>query len=255
MSTKTSINEQELEKFDLLSKQWWQEDGEFKILHTINPIRLSYIIEKIKSHFNISDDTSSNLELDILDVGCGGGLVSSRLCQNLQNMQIPNFAITGIDALRSNIEIATSYAKAQNLPIQYLQSTAEELVASNYPPADVVLCLEVIEHVENVPDFIQNLSLLVKPNGMIIISTINRTYKAYILAILMAECVLGWIKRGTHDYNKFLKPSEIYAMFKNNNIELKELKGLSFNIINNNWQLDDNIDINYFAYLKPIKIL
>ncbi|KAJ6644949.1 Glutamate--tRNA ligase 2, partial [Pseudolycoriella hygida] len=241
MSSKSSINNLELEKFDQLSNQWWQKDGEFKILHQINPIRLSYIVKMIKSHFQIDQSEHSNITLKILDVGCGGGLVSSGLCRDMQN--ISNVNITGIDALQNNINIATKYAQEQNLPIKYFKTTIEEEVVKQQYNYDVILCLEVIEHVDNVENFIYNLSNLIKPGGMIIISTINRTIKAYMLAIIMAEYCLGWIKKSTHSYNKFLRPSEIYGMFNKFNIELKELKGLTYNIIDNDWQLSN--DINY----------
>ncbi|WP_341751892.1 MULTISPECIES: bifunctional 2-polyprenyl-6-hydroxyphenol methylase/3-demethylubiquinol 3-O-methyltransferase UbiG [unclassified Candidatus Tisiphia] len=246
MSTKSSINQIELEKFSKISSGWWQEDGEFKILHQINPIRLGYIIDKIKDHFNIDDDVVLSSKLDILDVGCGGGLITSALCKL-------NGTVTGIDALQSNIDIAMKHAEEENLNIQYLKSTAEELVYSNSKQYDVVLCLEVMEHIDNPSDFVKNLANLVKPNGMIIISTINRTVKAYMLAILMAEYLLNWIPKKTHDHSKFLKPSEIYSMFSKNNIELKELKGLTYNIVNRSWQLSDDIEVNYFAYLtRPL---
>ncbi|WP_341750704.1 bifunctional 2-polyprenyl-6-hydroxyphenol methylase/3-demethylubiquinol 3-O-methyltransferase UbiG [Candidatus Tisiphia endosymbiont of Sialis lutaria] len=247
MSTKSSINQIELEKFSKISNQWWQEDGEFKILHKINPIRIGYIVDKIKEHFNVQDDLLPCSNLEILDVGCGGGLITSPLCKL-------NGIVTGIDALQSNIDIAVQHASEQNLNIQYLKSTVEELVYSDdlnkkQYKYDVVLCLEVIEHIDNPGDFIKNLASLVKPNGMIIISTINRTVKSYMLAILMAEYLLNWVPKNTHDHSKFLKPSEIYSMFNDNNIGLKELKGLTYNIVNGCWQLSDDIDVNYFAYL------
>lgn len=244
MSTKSSINEIELQKFNKISDQWWQKDGEFKMLHQINPIRINYILDKIRNHFKDNDNN-----LQILDVGCGGGLITSELYNQTQNLN--NFTIIGIDAIQNNIDIATEYAKQQNLNINYYKSTAEELIESSDKKYDVVLCLEVIEHVDNIEYFIKNLSNLVKPNGMIIISTINRTPKAYMLAIIMAEYILGWVGKGTHDYNKFVKPSEISSIFNKNNIELKELKGLTYNIINNDWQLSDDIEVNYFAYLTP----
>ncbi|WP_375326884.1 bifunctional 2-polyprenyl-6-hydroxyphenol methylase/3-demethylubiquinol 3-O-methyltransferase UbiG [Candidatus Tisiphia endosymbiont of Nemotelus uliginosus] len=246
MSSKTSINKLELEKFEPLATEWWDNEGEFKILHQINPIRLSYIMDTIRSHFNINEAEYPDLKLNILDVGCGGGLVSAGLVQYIKNV-----SITGIDALQSNIDIATIYAKEQNLSIKYLKSTVEELITDN-KQYEIVLCLEVIEHVDNIADFIQNLANLVKPNGMIIISTINRTLKAYMLAIIMAEYFLHWVTKGTHDYRKFLKPSEIYSMFYKNNIALKALKGLSYNLLNQEWQLSDNIEVNYFAYLTPL---
>ncbi|WP_341748595.1 bifunctional 2-polyprenyl-6-hydroxyphenol methylase/3-demethylubiquinol 3-O-methyltransferase UbiG [Candidatus Tisiphia endosymbiont of Sialis lutaria] len=244
MSTQSSINQTELEKFSKISNQWWQEDGKFKILHKINPIRVGYIIDKIKEHFNVQDDILPCSNLEILDVGCGGGLITSPLCKL-------NGIVTGIDALQSNIDIAVQYASEQSLNIQYLKSTVEELVYSDdlQYKYDVVLCLEVIEHIDNPGDFIKNLASLVKPNGMIIISTINRTVKSYMLAILMAEYLLNWVPKNTHDHSKFLKPSEIYSMFNDNNIGLKELKGLTYNIVNGRWQLSDDIDVNYFAYL------
>lgn len=249
MSSKTSINKLELEKFEPLAKEWWDKEGEFKILHQINPIRLSYIMDTIRSHFNINEVEYSALKLNILDVGCGGGLVSAGLAQYLHNLK--GSTITGIDALQSNIDIATTYAQEQNFSIKYLKSTVEELITDN-KQYEIVLCLEVIEHVDNIADFIKNLSNLVKPNGMIIISTINRTLKAYMLAIIMAEYFLHWVTKGTHDYHKFLKPSEIYSMFNKNNIALKALKGLSYNLLNQEWQLSDNIEVNYFAYLTPL---
>ena len=247
MSTKSSINQIELEKFSKISSQWWQKDGELKILHQINPIRIGYIIDKIKEHFNVQDDILPCSNLKILDVGCGGGLITSPLCKL-------NGIVTGIDALQSNIDIAVHYASEQSLNIQYLKSTVEELVYSDdlnkkQYKYDVVLCLEVIEHIDNPGDFIKNLASLVKPNGMIIISTINCTVKSYMLAILMAEYLLNWVPKNTHDHSKFLKPSEIYSMFNDNNIGLKELKGLTYNVVNGRWQLSDDIDVNYFAYL------
>lgn len=242
MSIESSVNKAELEKFRKISSQWWKDGGEFKMLHQINPIRFEYILEKMTNHFNISND-----KLSILDVGCGGGLITSRLCE-FSNQ------VTGIDAIQENIDVAVQYASEHNLDIIYHKSTIEEFVASSIKQYDVVLCLEVIEHVDNLSGFIKNLTSLVKPNGIVIISTINRTVKAYLLAIIMAEYVLNWVPKKTHDYSKFLKPSEISLMFKENNMELKELKGLTYNIANNSWELSNDIDVNYFAYLTKMQI-
>ncbi|MFY9590135.1 bifunctional 2-polyprenyl-6-hydroxyphenol methylase/3-demethylubiquinol 3-O-methyltransferase UbiG [Rickettsia endosymbiont of Halotydeus destructor] len=281
----SSIDKKELEKFAKISHEWWNEKGEFSILHQINPIRLDYIIDKITSHYDIKkspvqlnsesfrqdefkdepaertkvrehrralknslvssflNDAVSFSKLDILDVGCGGGLISVPLSKS-------GFNITAIDALEGNIKTANEYAKKNNLTINYLQSTIEELPTNKL--YDVIICLEVIEHIDNVPAFMLNLTKLVKPGGMAIISTINRTKKAYFLAIIAAEYILSWVPKNTHDYSKFLKPSEIYEILNPLAINIKELKGLVFDIAHNKWQLSDDIDVNYFMYLiKP----
>ncbi|AAU04077.1 bifunctional 2-polyprenyl-6-hydroxyphenol methylase/3-demethylubiquinol 3-O-methyltransferase UbiG [Rickettsia typhi] len=230
----SSINKKELKKFEKISHNWWNKDGEFGILHRINHIRIEYIIEKIKLHYN---DIS---KLQILDVGCGGGLIAAPLASQ-------GFNVTAIDALKSNIETATIYAQKNDLKINYLQTTIEEL--ENDKLYDVVICLEVIEHVENVQQFILNLVQHIKPNGIAIISTINRTKKAYLFGIIVAEYILGWVPKNTHDYSKFLKPSEIYEILTDTNIEIKELKGLVFNLARNEWKLSNDIDVNYFMYL------
>lgn len=231
----SSISKKELEKFEKISHSWWNKEGEFGILHRINPVRLDYIIEKIKSHYNDISD------LEVLDVGCGGGLIATALAKQ-------GFNVTAIDALQSNIDIAIDYAKKNDIKVNYLKSTIEELDSEKQ--YDVVICLEVIEHVENTRQFILNLVKRIKPKGIAIISTINRTKKAYLLGIIAAEYILGWVPKNTHDYNKFLKPSEIYEMLEESNIEIKELKGLVYDIANNEWHFSDDIDVNYFIYLK-----
>jgi 2-polyprenyl-6-hydroxyphenyl methylase / 3-demethylubiquinone-9 3-methyltransferase len=238
MHKNTSIDLNEMEKFNKTSSEWWDFNGEFKVLHKISPVRLSYITSKIKQHFSINEKSFSTI--NILDVGCGGGLITLPLAQIGANM-------TGIDANKGNIFAATSYAEKHNIKINYIHSTAEEL-ASKDIQYDVILCLEVIEHIANPHDFIKNLIKLTKAKGMLIISTINRNIKSYLLAIMMAEYVLKWTPAGTHDYRKFIKPSELYEMLNSNKAILKELKGLTFDVISQNWQLSTNIDVNYFAY-------
>ncbi|ABV75236.1 3-demethylubiquinone-9 3-methyltransferase [Rickettsia akari str. Hartford] len=231
----SSIDKKELAKFEKISHNWWNKDGEFGLLHRINPIRLEYIIEKITAHYN-----RHLSKLEILDVGCGGGLIAMPLAAQ-------GFNVTAIDALQSNIETASTYAKENNVKINYLQSTIEELESDKL--YDVVICIEVIEHVGNVQQFILNLVKHIKPNGMAIISTINRTKKAYALGIIVAEYILGWVPKNTHDYTKFLKPSEIYEMLTDTDIEIKELKGLVYDPAKNEWKLSDDIDVNYFMCL------
>lgn len=235
----SSINETELEKFRKISSQWWDRDGEFKILHQINPIRLLYITNKIKQHFNCLDISN----LNILDVGCGGGLIAQPLAKLGAN-------VTGIDALQPNIDIATQQASSHNLNLNYQKSTVEELALTKPELFDVILCLEVIEHIDNPADFIRNLTQLLKADGMIIISTINRTVKAYLLAIGVAEYVLNWVPKKTHNYSKFLKPSEISSIFSNNQMQLVDLRGLIFNLLTQSWMLTEDIEVNYFAYFR-----
>lgn len=238
MTDYSSIDPKELEKFQRIASQWWDKEGEFKILHKINPIRLSYITEKISQYLKSSN--RSLAAINILDVGCGGGLITVPLCKLGAN-------ITGIDAIAENIMVAQNYAAEHNLSINYLQSTVEKL-PKQHNQYDVVICLEVIEHVASPSDFVKNLASLVKPSGILIISTINRTIKSYLLAVLMAEYVLGWVPKQTHNYNKFLKPSELNSMLTSNQLTLKELQGLTFNLITQDWQLSNDIEVNYFAY-------
>lgn len=244
MTPNSSIDQNELKKFSPIAGSWWNLDGEWEMLHKINPIRLNYVTETIKQHFNIQSSQQPLNGLNILDVGCGGGLMTVPLHKLGAN-------IIGIDPIDDNIKIAKEYASAHGLTIDYLQSSVEELIKQPIK-YDVVVCLEVIEHVANPNEFVKNLSKLVKPKGALIISTINRNPKSYALAILMAEYVLGWVPKHTHDYNKFLKPSELNIMLRANDLKLKELKGLTFNLLTQIWQLSCDIDVNYFAYAEKI---
>jgi 2-polyprenyl-6-hydroxyphenyl methylase / 3-demethylubiquinone-9 3-methyltransferase len=242
MTDKSSIDTSELNKFNKTMEEWWDKKGEFHTLHEINPVRIEYISHKIKEHFQInttSDKPFSNL--DLIDIGSGGGLV----CVPMHKL---GANVTGLDANQSNTQAGNEYAQRHNLTINYINSTVEEHIKSQ-KQYDIVLCLEVIEHVANPELFIRNLSKLLKPGGMIIMSTINRTAKSYLLAIVMAEYVLGWVPKKTHDHSKFLKPSEISRILGESKLTLKELKGLSFNLLSSSWHLSEDIDVNYFAYI------
>lgn len=245
MTKNSSIDHSELNKFNKTSSEWWDKSGEFKILHKINPIRLAYITDKIIDHFNIPKLPKSLKkplkDLNIIDIGCGGGLITIPICKLGAN-------VTAIDANEHNIEASSQHAKKDNLKINFVNITVEEYIA-NYPSSlyDAVLCLEVIEHVANQETFIQNLLKLLKPNGILIISTINRTIKSYAQAIIAAEYILKWVAMRTHNHSKFLKPSELHQIISKNNFCLKDLTGLKFNCLTNNWYLSDDIDVNYFA--------
>jgi 2-polyprenyl-6-hydroxyphenyl methylase/3-demethylubiquinone-9 3-methyltransferase len=236
--TKSSIDKLELAKFEKLSSRWWDKDGEFKILHEISPLRIKYILDKVHSHF------SSIKDLKFLDIGCGGGIVTA----GLYKKGITN--ITGIDASSGNIKAASLYAKDHNLGIKYINTTAEELEGS----FDVILCLEVLEHVASPLDLMKDISRLTKSGGMVILSTINRNLKSYMLSIVVAEKLLGWVPNDTHDYSKYIIPSELNDICDQCGLQLQELKGLNLdiNILSKTigqWKLTDDIDVNYFATL------
>lgn len=240
MANRSSVNKNELDKFNKTSEEWWDRSGEFKVLHKINPIRIQYITDKILEWFS----PSALSEIKLIDIGCGGGLITVPL----SNLGIK---VTALDANKHNINAASKYAKDNSVSASFINSTVEDYVGDpkNQKTYDVVLCLEVIEHVDNLKEFIQNLTKLLKPKGIIILSTINRTLESYAQAILMAEYVLGWVKPGTHDYSKFIKPSELNSMLGQTDCHLQELTGLKFNPMANNWYLSDNISVNYFALI------
>ncbi len=245
MSDKPSIDKSELAKFSKTDREWWDKEGDFKLLHEINPIRVEYIYRQISKHFFIADKAKLPLsKFKLIDVGCGGGLVSTQMGKL-------GAKVTGLDANKHNIEAASNFAKQNKLDIEYINRTIEEHVKFR-KKYDIVLCLEVIEHVVNPEEFIKNVSKLVASSGMLIFSTINRTAKSYALAIIMAEYVLGWVPKKTHDYSKFVKPSEFIRMLRDVQMHLVEFKGLSMSIIEQKWYLSDDIDVNYFAVLsKP----
>jgi 2-polyprenyl-6-hydroxyphenyl methylase/3-demethylubiquinone-9 3-methyltransferase len=232
----SSIDQNELDKFNKTEEQWWDLNGEFKSLHEIHPVRMEYVFLVIKQHFK------SAKNLQVIDVGSGGGLVA-------EAMKKAGHKVTGLDANSHNVRAATEHAKRSGLKIDYKNITVEEHIKSG-KKYDVVLCLEVIEHVANPEIFVRNVSCLLEKGGVLIFSTINRTKKAYLLAILMAEYILRWVPQQTHDYSKFIKPSEFVRMLEGTGLKLEELKGLSYSPIGGEWHLSDDIDVNYFAVIK-----
>ncbi len=259
MIKKSSIDSNELNKFNRTCEQWWDKSGEFKILHEINPIRIKYINDKIAEHFHYKlDDNISTLlkNLDIMDVGCGGGLISIPI-------STLGAKVTAIDANAHNIEALSDYIKKNKLnkfSINPVNITVEEYII-NYPGKlyDVIICLEVIEHVANQQEFLQNLLKLLKPGAILILSTINRTMKSYTQAIIAAEYILQWVPINTHDHSKFIKPSELNNIIKQadqRDFYLKNLTGLKFSPMRNRWYLsEDDIDVNYFASIAEAKLL
>lgn len=244
MNNISSIDEEELKKFSKTNQEWWDLNGEFRTLHKINPVRIDYIKSIILKHFELPNTSIKPLKnIKLLDIGSGGGLI----CKPMYEFGAD---VTGIDANEYNTKAAMAYAKERNLDIKYINNTVENYILENNKKYDVILCLEVIEHVANPKEFVQNISKLLKHDGILIFSTINPTFKSFTQAIIIAEYILGWVPKNTHKYSKFIKPSELVSMLKNTPINLSELKGLKLSLPNEIWELSDDIDINYFAIFK-----
>lgn len=238
--TDTTINPDEIEKFAAMADEWWDPKGKFKPLHKFNPMRLGYVRDKVISHF--SKDGTLRRPLDgirILDIGCGGGLLSEPLTRLGATM-------VGIDAGEKNIRIAELHAKQSGLEIDYRATTAEALDASG-ERFDVVLNMEVVEHVDNVPLYMKSCASLVKPGGLMFTATINRTPRAYALAIVGAEYVLGWLPRGTHDFRKFLTPDEISTLCARNGLKVIDKTGVVFHPLADEWRQSRDLGVNYMV--------
>lgn len=248
MDNISSIDEEELKKFSKSNQEWWDLNGEFKTLHEINPIRIDYIKSTILKHFKLPNSPIKPLKnIKLLDIGSGGGLVCKPMYELGAN-------ITGIDANEHNTKAAMAYAREHNMEIKYVNNTVEDYVLKNNEKYDVILCLEVIEHVANPKEFVQNISKLLKQNGILIFSTINRTFKSFTQAIIIAEFILNWVPKNTHRYSKFVKPSELVSMLNNTDLTLSELKGLKLSLPNKIWELSDDIDVNYFAVFNNARL-
>ena len=238
----STINESEVEKFTNLANEWWKYDGKFKTLHKFNPVRLEFIISQIKKHFNISNIEQMPLSgLKILDIGCGGGL----MCEPLARL---GAEVTGIDAVMKNIKSAQIHANQNNLNINYMLSAVEELQKNK--KYDVILNLEVIEHVDNQKIFISKSCDLVNQGGLMFIATINKTIFSIIFAKYLAEYVLGFLPKGTHDWKKFLTPEDIYAMLLKNNFEIIESIGVNYKVLSDKWVKSKNMEANYIVSAK-----
>jgi len=234
----SSVNKKEIEKFSKIATEWWNPKGKFKPLHKFNPIRIRYIRDNIIQNFKLKDVTKPLKKIDILDIGCGGGLLS-------EPMQRLGANVTGIDASTKNIKIAKLHAKKNNLDINYICSSPEKLKIKK--KFDVILNMEIIEHVEDVQFFLKSCSKLLKKNGLMFVATINKTLKSYMFAIVGAEYVLRWLPIGTHEWEKFVKPEELKIIMSKNNLTLKKLDGMNFNIIKNEWNISGDLSVNYIA--------
>jgi len=239
------MDTEEVQRFNQLSKQWWDESGPFKPLHQLNPYRIQYIRDCLAAHFQRDrHKTSLFSDLSILDIGCGGGLVAEPLTRL-------GATVMGIDASWQAINVATDHARMMELPITYACTTAEDLLAQN-KTFDIVLALEIVEHVTDVASFLKTCTRLIAPHGAFIVSTINRTWKAYALAIVGAEYIMRYLPKGTHDWNKFLRPSELAAFLRPLGFSFADLRGLTYNLLKNQWSLSNDLDVNYLGYARRL---
>ncbi len=232
----TTINKEEIQKFSDLAEEWWDVKGKFKPLHMFNPIRIEYITENIKQHFNIVNSNNFLKSLNILDIGCGGGLISEPMARL-------GGVVTGIDASEKNIKVAKLHAKKNNLKIRYLNKSPEQL--DEFEKFDVILNLEIIEHVEDVNLYLDSCYNLLKKNGLMFTATLNRTFTSYIKAIIGAEYILRWLPIGTHEWSKFIKPEELEKLLVARKFKTINTKGLEFNPILRKWKKSDNLSVNY----------
>ena len=239
----TTVDKIEIEKFSNMAKDWWNPNGKFKPLHLFNPVRIKFIREKLISHFKLDPNSKKPLQkLKTLDIGCGGGL----LCEPLSKL---GAEMTGIDASENSIEVAKLHCKEMNLNINYIHCSPEKLSFEN--KFDVILNMEVVEHVSNVNTFIKNCSKLVKKKGIMFVATINKNLKSYIFGIVGAEYILRWLPIGTHDWEKFLTPQDLENITSSNNFLADETIGMKFNLLTNKWNRSKDLSVNYIStFLK-----
>ncbi len=233
-----TINKKEIEKFSKIAEEWWNPEGKFKPLHKFNPIRISYIKENIIKTFQLENKKNPLKNIRILDVGCGGGLLSEPMCKL-------GAEVTGIDASEKNIKVAKLHSKKNNLKINYICSSPEKLNVKD--KFDVILNMEIVEHVEDVNFFLKSCSNLLKKNGIMFVATLNKTLKSYFFAIIGAEYILRWLPIGTHEWEKFLKPEELITILKKNNFRLDRLDGMKLNVLTNKWSISNDKSINYIT--------
>src|SRR5882672_10541813 len=237
----STVDPADIARFAALAESWWDPAGKFKPLHRLNPVRLGFLRDRLTAHFKHDSAALRPFEgLRLLDIGCGGGLVAEPMARL-------GFAVTGIDAAGETIATARSHAEQSGLAIDYRAMAAETLAASG-ERFDVVLALEIVEHVADLDAFIAAAAMLVRPGGAFVAATLNRTAKSYLFAIVGAEYVLGWLPRGTHDWRKFVRPSELAAALRRNRLRVEEIAGITYNPLGDSWALSADLDVNYMAF-------
>ena len=228
MSLETNVDAAEIEKFQSIASRWWDRESEFKPLHEINPLRVAYID---KHAHGVADKK-------VLDVGCGGGILAEALAQN-------GAQVTGIDMAELSLKVAKLHLHESGFDVDYQLSTVETFAENNAAQFDIVTCLEMLEHVPDPASIIKSASRMLKPDGVLILSTLNRNPKSFALAVLGAEYILRMLPRGTHEYKKFIKPSEIAAVLRSNDMQVRDITGMSYNPMTKNYSLGRDIDVNY----------
>lgn len=237
-AAKTTIDQSEVDRFSAMAAEWWDPTGKFRPLHKFNPVRIAYIRDKVTEHFGRDPKSHRPLEgLRLLDIGCGGGLLSEPMARM-------GASVLGADASEKNIGIAKAHAEQSGVVVDYRAVTAEALAADD-EKFDIVLNMEVVEHVSDVPFFIETCATMVKPGGLMFVATINRTFKAAALAIVAAENILRWLPRGTHQYEKLVRPEEIEGPLNSAGMQVIARTGVFFNPLQNQWNLSRDMDVNY----------
>ena len=238
-----TINKQEIEKFSKIADEWWNPQGKYRPLHKFNPARIQYIKENIIEHFKVNNKSSPCKNLNILDIGCGGGL----LCEPLSRL---GANVTGIDASKKNINVAKIHSKKNKLKINYICSSPENLILKK--KFDVILNMEVVEHVDDVNFFIKKSSEFLKKGGLMFVATLNKTLKSYIFGIIGAEYILRWLPVGTHDWDKFIEPSKLIKISEYNSLKKKKINGMKFNPISDEWKISEDKSVNYIAIFEKV---
>ncbi|MEK1899411.1 MAG: bifunctional 2-polyprenyl-6-hydroxyphenol methylase/3-demethylubiquinol 3-O-methyltransferase UbiG [Rhizobium sp.] len=242
-AAKTTIDQSEVDRFSAMAAEWWSPTGKFKPLHKFNPVRLAYIRDRAAENFSRSPKSAKPLEgLRVLDIGCGGGLLSEPVARM-------GAEVVGADPSEKNIGIASTHAKASGVAVDYRAVTAEQLAEAG-ETFDIVLNMEVVEHVADVELFMNTCASMVRPGGLMFVATINRTMKAAALAIFAAENVLRWLPRGTHQYEKLVRPEELEKPLAASGLEIVDRTGVFFNPLANQWNLSKDIDVNYMLLAK-----
>lgn len=244
----STIDATEVARFSAIAAEWWDERGKFAPLHKLNPARIAYLRDTIIRHFFADSPTHGQSatplhNLSLVDIGCGGGLIAEPMCRL-------GAKVLGVDASETNIRVADLHAKAGGLAIDYRATTAEQL-AMEGQQFDVVLALEIIEHVADVELFYDSISALVKPNGLLILSTLNRTAKSYALGIVAAERVLRWLPKGTHTWSKFIKPSEMASALRQRGFSVEDVSGLTYAPLSRTFSINSkDLDVNYLMVAR-----
>jgi len=245
--TGATVDSREIGKFAAMAERWWDPEGEMKPLHALNPTRIAYLRDRLTAHFGLdAGQTMTPLKgLRILDAGCGGGLLTEPLARL-------GAAVTGLDAGAETIKAARAHAQRQGLAINYRCTTVESL-AETEPPFDAVLAMEVVEHVADLRGFLGACGRLTRPGGLCVVATINRTAKSLLLAKIGAEYVLGWLPRGTHDWRRFVRPSEAAAALRPEGLKVREVTGVAYDPLRARWTLSRDVDVNYMLLAAKAK--